>query len=207
MKKTPTYSIYIKWSLHNLASPSNPLEAFNKSISCFLSHAPFYSNPLFSVCAALLLRLIYQVSSFGEEFLTCRFAASPRLRVKRLMAFFVTQTWERACLLLFWRGRPELCNSFSSAVKNTWGVSRIIEAVLSWTLQCIRRQGLLLGKQLLSFFMDSNDCISPFFFRAEEGKREIKSLEKQLRDVKKEMEVELQVRSLSAKHCARGEES
>lgn len=52
------------------------------------------------------------------------------------------------------------------------------------------------SKQLLSFLIYSSDCIFPFFFREKEGKKEIKSLEKQLQDVKKETEIELQVRSL-----------
>lgn len=72
--------------------------------------------------------------------------------------------------------------------------------------QCIRRQEVpLIGKHLLSFLIYSSDCIFPFFFREEEGKKEIKSLEKQLQDVKKQTEIELQVRTLSTGHQARGE--
>lgn len=62
-----------------------------------------------------------------------------------------------------------------------------------------------LGKQLLSFLIYSSNCIFPFLFREEEGKKEIKSLEKQLQDVKKQTEIELQVRSLSTGHHARWE--
>lgn len=54
-------------------------------------------------------------------------------------------------------------------------------------------------------FLDiSHNCILPFSFREEEGKKEIKSLQKQLQDVKKETEIELQVRLLNTGHRARG---
>lgn len=52
--------------------------------------------------------------------------------------------------------------------------------------------------------MCSSDCIFPFSFREEEGKKEIKSLQKQLQDVKKETEVELQVRLLNSGHHTKG---
>lgn len=45
---------------------------------------------------------------------------------------------------------------------------------------------------------------SSIFFRDEELKTEIKALEKQLRDVKKETETELQVRSVNNGHHAGG---
>lgn len=61
-----------------------------------------------------------------------------------------------------------------------------------------------LDTQLLFFLIYSSDCILPFSFREEEGKKEIKSLQKQLQDVKKETEIELQVRWLNTGHHARG---
>lgn len=63
---------------------------------------------------------------------------------------------------------------------------------------------LYLGTQLLLFLIYSSNCILPFSFREEEGKKEIKSLQKQLQDVKKETEIELQVRLLNTGHLARG---
>lgn len=41
-------------------------------------------------------------------------------------------------------------------------------------------------------------------FREEKGKKEIKALQKQLQDVKKQAETDLQVRALSTGHLARG---
>lgn len=41
-------------------------------------------------------------------------------------------------------------------------------------------------------------------FREEKGKKEIKALQKQLQDVKKQTDKDLQVRALSTGHLARG---
>lgn len=93
-------------------------------------------------------------------------------------------------------GQDLVCTSFSSAVMNSFS-----EQGKQGSAQLGARMYQEAGtsppsKQLLSFLIYSSDCIFPFFFREEEGKKEIESLEKQLQDVKKETEIELQVRSL-----------
>lgn len=135
-----------------------------------------------------------------------RCAASSRLRWRDECLFLLLS--HRKQLVFYWSeeaGQAFACTSFSSAVRNSVSEQDKQGSVQQGATMYQDRKFPFKVNSSCLFYIYSSDCIFTFFFREQEGKKQIKSLKKQLQDVKKQTETELKVRSLSTGHHARGE--